>query len=209
MRRTSVSVLILAAVVLTAGTAVTLLAFSPPELQSQSSTSTNGFLRPTFEVASSPAATADRQQVRMVVQGLVDALNNDGVGLDAYYLPAAEEVFYGPPVAGPELTRTVETSTGPVEVTQTGVISGDQVISTMSACLAAFADAGVRVSVQPNDDLTVRTLGDLAYANLTGANVTDNTGQISTWRWSLVLENVVWPDGIRRWTVVHDHLSFS
>jgi len=210
MRRTSMTVLVVGAAVLcVTATAVTLLAFSPPEISSLSAGSSNGFLRPTLNQSTTSEAQEARQRIQMVIQGIVGALNNDGVGLDAFYLPDADEVFYGPPVAGPELTRTVETSSGPVQVVQTGVVSGDQVVSSLSACLAAFANAGVNVSVQPNADLTIRTFGDLAYANLTGANVTESTGQIATWRWSLVLENVVWPDGQQRWTVVHDHLSFS
>jgi hypothetical protein len=210
MKRTSLRVLVLGvAVFCLAATAMALLAFTPTEVSSQSATSVTGFLRPTLAEATTPEGQANRQQIQMVIQGILNALNNDGQGLDAFYLPDDAEVFYGPPAAGPELTRTVETNNGPVDVIQTGVVSGDQVVSSLSSCLAAFATAGVQVSVQPNDDLLIRTLGDLAYVNLTGANVTESTGEISTWRWSMVLENVVWPDGQQRWTVVHDHLSFS
>lgn len=166
------------------------------------------YIRPTRPDAGGPAPEADRRQIEDVIHGIVDSLNRDGKGLERFYLPDRKAVFFGPPGSGEEVTRPVLWNEKRLEVTQTGVIPGDQLAASLRTCLASFREAGTSVEVVPNPDLAIRSLGDVAFATLTGANVSPSTGEASAWRWTLILERVHRRDQ-KRWAVVHDHLSFS
>lgn len=166
------------------------------------------FVRPTHAQAESRSVRADHQQIEGVVHGIVAALNRDGEGLERFYLPDAGAVFYGPPGAGEEEVRTVSAAGERLEVTQAGVLRGDRVTDALAACLAAFREEGTTVQVIPNRDLEIRTLGELGFATLTGANVAEGGDRATAWRWTLVFERVRVAGG-QRWAVVHDHLSFS
>lgn len=181
---------------------------APTPTEEPSGELTTAYARPTSPDAESQAARADRERIEEVIHGIVAALNRDGEGLERFYLPDEEAVFFGPPGSGEETSRTVLWKEKPLEVTQTGVLQGDRLAGALRACLASFREDGMSVEVIPNRDLAIRLHGKVAFATLTGANVSRSTDEASTWRWTLILERVRRQDR-ERWAVVHDHLSFS
>lgn len=181
-------------------------AAGPPAKTGAGPSEGSRLVRPSSSIGEVESATY--AAIANVIQGVLQELNGTGDNLGAFYLADPEAVFFGPPAAGPELTRTVIINGQPQEVIQTGVIPGDQVSGTLSACLLAFAQRGTPVTVIANNDLDIRVAGPFAVATLTGINVVEATQNAVPWRWTLVLERVS-IGGTERWMIVHDHLSFS